>query len=448
MAQDIEALDRIISRFKDSTEPRQIAIREKAIQSRAELKGETPKEKTPPAESGGECPEAITEALASIESALALMGKGGGDVDEEQVKALISKAKINLFQLGDDVLEEIGKTQQIEIITDLGTITKVGGQVPELFWKICSDLQVHNNVYLYGGAGTGKTYISKEVAKALNATPIVINCNQYTSPLELIGGQTITGYQQGSLITAWANLIQKEADGVMGGMDEGNDACLLILDELPKLDPNTAGILNDALALVKDKGKKSEIKDGRGKVHEKMNFYCIATGNVRLNEESTAYSANFKQDLSLQDRFAGSTYLVFVDKEMERRLMAGYDFIWLYMSKVRAIIVSPEGMRMNMEEKAFVSIRIMQSLRDTWIFWYKNHKAQPKIKSVTEGVRSFFNLFTEGQAEHLEKESDFDGFKKLVDTMATKELTYTTPEEKVAGDAVITQWKKETKNML
>jgi MoxR-like ATPase len=35
------------------------------------------------------------------------------------------------------------------------------------------------------------------------------------------------------------------------GRKDKVDGCVLLLDELPKIDPNTAGILNDALAKVK-----------------------------------------------------------------------------------------------------------------------------------------------------------------------------------------------------
>jgi cobaltochelatase CobS len=82
-----------------------------------------------------------------------------------------------------------------------------------------------------GKAGTGKTYMAKAIAESIMGQPVyVINCSQWTSPIEIRGGQTIKGYEEGLLIKAWAN----------GG--------ILILDELPKLDPNTAGLLNDALA--------------------------------------------------------------------------------------------------------------------------------------------------------------------------------------------------------
>ena len=96
--------------------------------------------------------------------------------------------------------------------------------------KIIDGIVLGNNVMLIGCAGTGKTFLAEKVASVIGLDVEVINCNQFTSPIEINGGQTIEGYQEGKLIKAWST------------------GKLLILDELPKLDPNTTGILNEALA--------------------------------------------------------------------------------------------------------------------------------------------------------------------------------------------------------
>jgi hypothetical protein len=155
---------------------------------------------------------------------------------------------------------------------------------------------------------THNTFISKEVAGLLDYHVITMNCNQFTSPLDILGGQTITGYQEGKLIQAWSNILVSP-DGTKTPLD----GVVLILDELPKIDPNTAGILNDALSAIKEYGYnvKTGIKDlppsisnGRNEVFELGNLFVIATGNVALNTIDPDYEANFKQDLSLQDRLS------------------------------------------------------------------------------------------------------------------------------------------------
>ena len=87
-----------------------------------------------------------------------------------------------------------------------------------------------------------------------------------------------------------------------------------LLWSIIKIDPNTAGLLNEALAKVKDykdniiTGKKDippTIQNGRNEYLTKGNLMVVATGNVALNTIDPDYEANFKQDLSLLDRFIG-----------------------------------------------------------------------------------------------------------------------------------------------
>lgn len=259
------------------------------------------------------------------------------------------------------------KQMPIELQDSANDIASMGNL--QTITDIYSDLAVGNNVYLYGVAGTGKTTLAKKIANILQRGYYQINCNQFTSPIDIKGGQTIEGYKQGELIKAWEN----------GG--------LIVLDELPKIDVNTAGILNEALAqsadplfseyrikkedydiLIKqiDKAKAEDIElgmevfnlndkadyaryekmqkdnnpdvedlkkdgyvkvifstiiDGKGdKVRKHKNFCVIGTGNTNLKETSINFGGNNRQDYSLVDRFAGSFYLIGYDKELEKAL--------------------------------------------------------------------------------------------------------------------------------
>ncbi len=203
-------------------------------------------------------------------------------------------------------------------------------QIP-YFQKILDDLRVGNNVFLVGAAGTGKTTLGEKVAHALadrkendgQAVPFsIINCNQWTSPIDIKGGQTMEGYQEGALITAW------------------RDGRILILDEMPKLDANTAGILNDALAKTANAG--AIIFNGLNQpVKKHPAFGCIATGNTFGKGASGSYVGNNKQDASLLDRFSGSVYRVGFNEALERQLV--YPVVVETCLKIRQAILEDEG---------------------------------------------------------------------------------------------------------
>ena len=227
--------------------------------------------------------------------------------------------------------------------------------------QIVSDLLDGNNVYIMGKAGTGKTYMAKAIAESLMGQPtFVINCSQWTSPIEIRGGQTIRGYEDGQLIKAW-----KE-----GG--------ILILDELPKLDPNTAGILNDALAETASQPKYDEdgkviestipyITNGRGERVKKgveakdenlrFRFGVIATGNTDMMNVGNKYGGNQRQDYSLVDRFAGSFYLLEIDKVKEMSLT--YPYVFRVCDAMRDVLLEKDAIQS-------ISLRTMLNFNRTF----------------------------------------------------------------------------------
>jgi MoxR-like ATPase len=221
--------------------------------------------------------------------------------------------------LEDALLESIKNVRKIRLILPPD---QQGSILPEsniaAFQKIVDDIINGHNVMLIGGAGTGKTYLAEIIAEALGRGRQTINCSQYTSPLEILGGETLEGYKDGKLIEAWRN------------------GDLLILDEMPKLDPNTAGLLNEALSRTDKAG--AVIQSPRGeKVKKNDNFAVIATGNVYPNSEDIAYAANNKQDLSLLDRFSGNVYFIEENPKMEQETLQN-NMIWSIANRIRQTI--------------------------------------------------------------------------------------------------------------
>lgn len=396
--------------------------------------------------------------LTQIMSAM----KGSSNIDEDQVKQIIRSQiedeKISIDNLDDTVksmIEGGKKSRDVTFIlkTQVGGKTVSTNKVPmtvpsgadrPLMQKIFSDVLARNNVYLYGGAGTGKTFSAGVIAKTLGWQLIEVGCNQFTSPLELIGGQTIDGFQEGKVTRAWGNLNEDGSDMTEGG-------CVLLLDELPKIDPNTAGILNSALAKIGEFEEKKNpdgtteivgapIENGKGTKIYRKNVFIMASGNALLNMKDPEYEANFKQDLSLQDRFVGSTYKVVVDVEFEWEGILEYKwaFIFIYLNKLRN-----EIFEQGFQAKAFVSVRIMQSVQKTYnvyrdiisrtkkttviksdedisftpasIPFAFNPIDKTHVKTIINSIDEFFSLFTGDQATDLRTKTDYDGFKAIVE---------------------------------
>jgi len=295
--------------------------------------------------------------------------------------------------------------------------------------KIVSDLLEGNNVYLMGKAGTGKTYLAKAIAESIMGQPVfVINCSQWTSPIEIRGGQTIKGYEEGQLIKAWK----------MGGV--------LILDELPKLDPNTAGILNDALAEAANQPKYNKdgqviestipyITNGRGEKCYKgeeskdkeyrFRFCVIGTGNTDMMNVGNKYGGNQRQDYSLVDRFAGSYYTIEQDALKEQTLT--YNYVYGVCSALRSFLESKDAIQS-------ISLRTMLNFNRTFeqemLFRIGSPYADEikngagvviPPKNINDSIESFKSMMERNLRDELE---NFQPFRDAINDVSKKDNDY------------------------
>lgn len=351
------------------------------------FKKETPKPKTKPTPKMDNKLQALQIALAQLmEDADIKSGVKEEDV-KNIIKAFMDKYKISEAQLDEELRVKINNVRKIKIATPKFESKSFGteDENPNLL-KIIDDIMLGHAVMFIGGAGTGKTHLAEKVAdKILGRGFNTINCSQWTSPVEIIGGETIEGFKEGKLIDAWKN------------------GKILILDELPKIDPNTAGLLNEALAKIKEKsdGSTQYIQGADGKKHAKhKDFGVMATGNVYPNTESIAYGANNKQDLSLLDRFSGSVYFIEKNPKFEKTHIGL--MIWSICDKLRSVIETNKY-------EAQMSLRFMQVARDTYNVEMArvNGDAGKDAPDANEGktlkaaIDSFLSTFTDAQIKVL-----------------------------------------------
>lgn len=427
------------------------------------------------ADNGGSQDPQLNAIMGMLQQVVSSKGVVGTTthVNPSDVRNLILKElalrKIELDDLSNSLKAWLNSMRSVSLsINANGIITQsvVKGSSDmntKLAQLILSDAEAKNNVYLYGAAGTGKTYIAGLIAKQLDYELITLNCNQYTSPLDIIGGQTIEGYQEGKLVIAWSNR-QKMDDGSI----KEYKGCVLLLDELPKIDPNTAGILNEALAKVKQYSVNDVTKElipptimnGKNQKFSLGNMIVIATGNVPLNTIDPDYEANFKQDLSLQDRFIGSTYKVFYNYRNEfERVMNGYAFIFIFLVKVREAINDPS---IRATSQAFVSTRLMENARQTYYVYrdvmQKNKSAKTaslitEPKTLENTMETFFELFKDVQKQAIMQKADYEGFKKIIAEKNKMPFdkdapNFNTPTELTEAEDMVRAFEQANKNKI
>ena len=361
--------------------------------------------------------------------------------NKEMIAEILSKYQLTMKQIPQDLIQSImNQLNTKEVRPPVKKAPKVRGTVARPIAvgegqvsQIVSDLLEGNNVYLKGKAGTGKTYLAKAVAGLLRQPVYQINCSQWTSPIQIVGGQTIKGYVEGELIKAWAN----------GG--------ICILDELPKLDPNTAGLLNEALADAADQPKYDEegnitsiptITNGRGEKIEKgqavdeerlameyevldekmkaeiskedyikeqmdarFRFVVIGTGNTDMMNVGNKYGGNQRQDYSLVDRFSGSFYEIGVDIVKEKSLT--YNYVFSVCDALRTFLNSKDALQS-------VSLRTMLNFNRTFeqqmlyknssvfadeIFGNDGERVEPK--TIQNSISSFTDLLEDSIKDQL-----------------------------------------------
>lgn len=401
---------------------------EAELQSRG--KGQPTPQNQPAPVSAPMSDDTLNKVLTSLMTLAETTGSGGMDASGviSAIKNYLDKNKVQYSQISKEVIDEIKKRQQIELkLPNLSApivITSQDASIPYIY-EIIDDVLSGNNVYLIGDAGSGKTYTAEKVASLLNRDFVMINCSQYTSPVEIIGGQTIEGYKDGKLIIAW---------------QKGK---VLIVDEMPKIDPNTAGLFNDAFAKsskTKEDSKTfiSSAKPDQPPIPRHKNFAVIATGNVYPNTTDPAgYVANNQQDLSLLDRFSGNVYYIdyaqSVDAEMciyqfIYDMLVGNWYDWNAAKQKNQTPPEPKGLRacvkdLMYDKFALVSYRTITSLRVAFEIELARaiaHHAGDTTQLPPEAGKTFlkaFNnylvAFTKDQRETLRNKTGFkDAFIK------------------------------------
>lgn len=250
-----------------------------------------------------------TSNNAALDALTAIMANSkteGYNQAKSEFEPIINDLKAKLASANEG-----GKGTNITITID-GKTTKTN--TPKIldsqFGDILELVANHENVYLYGPAGSGKNVLCEELAKALNV-PFYYQ-NTILTKFDISGYKNAGGeFEETEFYKAWTN----------GG--------LFMLDEVDNSQAEALIALNAALA----NGYYTFPNVGKVKAHK--DFYCVAAGNTNGQGATGDYCGRYKMDESSRDRF----FFVKIDynKEIEKSIVGEHKDILSFVYDLRKI---------------------------------------------------------------------------------------------------------------
>lgn len=177
--------------------------------------------------------------------------------------------------------KKVGTGSVINVTVDGATKTTTTEKILDPnFENILNLVAAHENVYLYGPAGSGKNTIAEQIADALGVD--FYYQNTLVTKFDISGYKNAQGeYEETPFYKAWKN----------GG--------LFFADELDNSTAEAIIAINAALA----NGYYTFPNNGV-KVAKHPDFHCIAAGNTNGQGATEEYCGRYQMDESSRDRFA------------------------------------------------------------------------------------------------------------------------------------------------
>lgn len=205
-------------------------------------------------------------------------------LEESFLKVMLEKSTEGMV---DQIFPEVEK----KVVEKFGFIPKIHEiRIPDrpkyettevlhkAFDRILNAVMDNEPIYFYGPAGTGKSYLAKQIAKALNIE--YYYTNNVTDEVQIKGFIDANGhYHETEFYKAFTN----------GGV--------FLLDELDASIPETLTMLNEALA-------NGYFPFPNGKVNAHPDFHCLSAGNTFGTGADNEYTGRFQLDAATLNRFA------------------------------------------------------------------------------------------------------------------------------------------------
>jgi MoxR-like ATPase len=204
--------------------------------------------------------------------------------------------------IGDDLTFQ----NQTIVVHDQQTIELKDEVFPEEFEQILQFAAQRLNVMLVGPAGCGKTHLAKKVAESFGLPFSSISITMGMSKSDLLGYLLPVGDGGKFEYVPSEFVIRYEQGGVF------------LLDEMDNADPNTLGIINQAIA-------NGEFylpqRLGNHLVKRHKDFICVAATNTFGTGADMMYVGRSQLDAATLDRFKASTVLMDYSDIVEKKLI-------------------------------------------------------------------------------------------------------------------------------
>lgn len=226
-----------------------------------------------------------------------------------------SAAEIDSLKKQIEEAKKVGTGGIINVVIDGKKTTTKNEQVLDPnFENILHLVAAHENVYLYGPAGSGKNTIAEQIADALGVD--FYYQNTLVTKFDVSGYKNAQGeYEETPFYKAWKN----------GG--------LFFADELDNSTAEAIIALNAALA-----NGYYTFPNSSEKVAKNPNFYCIAAGNTNGQGATEEYCGRYQMDESSRDRFAFIE--IGYNKKVEESICGGHLDVLDFVRDLRSVAKS------------------------------------------------------------------------------------------------------------